>query len=528
MYKKVVSFSLFFVFTLTVVCGQDMSVIPLPNHYKKVNQTIKISDRTGIAVEDNSFLPEAYFFRNQLLRYTGIPIKSGKSSSSMIILQKKEMPEPGEGSYAIQMSSDKIVISAADHKGIFNGLISLLQLSLHSQNNDNSLLIPCWDIQDFPLYAWRGLMLDESRHFFGKKVVEEILDEMALLKLNRFHWHLTDAPGWRVQIQRYPKLALVGGIGDYSDSLAPAMYYTQDEIREIVAYAKARHIEIIPEIDMPGHATAANRAYPEFSGGGTGKFADFTFNPGKTGTYTLLTDILKEIAVLFPSGIVHLGGDEVSFGSKSWEDDVGVKQLMNQERLKDLKDVEYYFFKRMTDSSLQTFSAIGAWDEATDAHLPTDHTIIFWWRHDKPEQLKKALVKGFNVVLCPRIPLYFDFVQDSTDMDGRRWKGDFSSLKKVYEFSDNSLPEVSDHREQVIGIQANLWTETIQTKKRLEYMLFPRITALAEAAWTEEKNRDYTNYLLRLKGEFPFLRKMGIYFFNPFSPNQTPEVVDGE
>src|SRR5687768_17077897 len=156
-------------------------------------------------------------------------------------------------------------------------------------------------------------MLDESRHFFGKETVKMLLDQMALYKLNKFHWHLTDAPGWRIEIKQYPRLTLVGGIGNSTDSLAPASYYTQDEIAEIVAYASARQITVIPEIDIPGHATAANGAYPEFSGGGTAKYPEFTFNPGKEGTYQYLTNILREVNVLFPAGIIHIGGDEVSF-----------------------------------------------------------------------------------------------------------------------------------------------------------------------------------------------------------------------
>lgn len=526
MTKKIIFYLVIILMASEFTRGQVISIIPLPNQYEKVNHTFVINERTKMIVRDSTSLSEAHYFKNQLLRYTGIPINSENGKGSFIVLQRRKIPDTKEGSYLLDMDSDTAVISAADDKGIFNGIVSLLQLAIHSKEEDNSLQIPCWNIQDSPLFAWRGLMLDESRHFFGKKVVKEILDQMALLKLNRFHWHLTDATGWRVEIQKYPKLTLIGGIGNYSDSLAPAKYYTQDDIREIVAYAKTRHIEVIPEIDMPGHATAANRAYPQYSGGGSGKYADFTFNPGKKGTYTFLTNILKEVSVLFPSDIIHLGGDEVSFGSKSWTEDPGVQRLMKQQQLKNLKEVEYYFFKRMTDSALQIFSKVSAWDEATGAGLPVDSTIIFWWRHDKPEQLSKALNKGYNVVLCPRIPLYFDFVQDSSDIDGRRWNGDFNPLVQVYDFSVDSLPTAKHHSQQILGIQAGLWTETIQTKKRLEYMLFPRITALAEAAWTDEKNRNYEGYLRRLKEELPFFTQRNIYFFDQFSPNKTPEVVD--
>src|SRR5690606_13307445 len=170
------------------------------------------------------------------------------------------------------------------------------------------IAIPAWEITDQPRYAWRGLMLDESRHFFGKEKVKSILDWMAFYKLNRFHWHLTDEPAWRLEIKKYPLLTLIGGIGSFTDGAAPAAYYTQQQIHEIVAYAAERNITVIPEIDMPGHATAANRAYPEYSGGGTEAHPHFTFNPGKEDTYAYLTDILRETNALFPSQLLHLGG----------------------------------------------------------------------------------------------------------------------------------------------------------------------------------------------------------------------------
>lgn len=526
MSKKAVFFSIVILFIFQqAFCQAVCPIIPLPNHYEKTDGAFSINNRTSVTVQDSSFLPEALFLKNQLLRYTGISLLSKGDNSSSIVLKKTNVTDGIKGSYTIKMRSGQTTIAAANQSGIFNGIISLLQLAIQSKETNNALKINCWNITDAPLYAWRGVMLDESRHFFGKRVVKEILDQMALLKLNRFHWHLTGAPGWRIQIIAYPLLSLIGGIGNHSDPLAPAQYYTQEDIREIVAYASARHIKVIPEIDMPGHATAANRAYPEFSGGSKGKYADFTFNPGKEGTYQYLTNILREVAVLFPSGMIHLGGDEVSFGSKSWGDDRGVQTLMQKENLNDLKDVEHYFFKRMTDSALQIYNKVLAWDEVADATLPSDSIIIFWWRHDKPEQLKKAFEKGYHVVLCPRIPLYFDFVQDSADQHGRRWKGSFSSLKQVYTFSDNTYPEATMGKDLILGIQANLWTETVLTKKRLEYLLFPRITALAEAAWTRQDIRNYQQFLSRLKDQLVVYKKEGIYFYNPLSPKETPEVI---
>lgn len=528
MKNKFLYLNLFLLFISGYVIGQSVCpVIPLPNQYVQVNGTFVLNKHTPVIVKDAAFMESAYFLENQLLRYTDISLAKQPGKAPAIVLQRTaDHASVSRGAYSLDMSAKQIIISATDDEGIFNGVVSLLQLALQAKKDESTLSLGCWNIKDAPLYQWRGVMLDESRHFFGMQVVKEILDQMALLKLNRFHWHLTDQSGWRIQIKKYPLLTLVGGIGNHSDSLAPAQFYTQDEIREIVSYAKERHIMVVPEIDMPGHGTAANRAYPQFSGGGTGRFANFTFNPGKEGTYHYLTNILREVSILFPSGMVHLGGDEVSFGSKSWATDASVKALMKQHQLSDLKEVEHYFFKRMTDSALEIDNKVLAWDEVADASLPSDSIIIFWWRHNKPEQLDKALEKGYEVVLCPRIPLYFDFVQDSTDLDGRRWKGAFSSLEEVYAFSDNTYPVATQNTNLILGIQANLWTETVQSKKRLEYLLFPRITALAEAAWTDPDKRDYSQFLSRLKNQLALYRKKGIYYYDPFSPGKTPEVID--
>ncbi len=527
MFRKLLASAVFVLFSCGMVFGKDeCPIIPLPQQCKAVNESFIINDNTPVIVQDEAFKTAAYYFKNHLLTEKGVTLSNKKRHYPAIIFKKGNVDKGTKGGYRLEMSADKIVITAANDKGAFNGMISLLQLAVKSKKKHHQLKVACWDIEDYPLYTWRGFMLDESRHFFGKKVVKEVLDQMAWLKLNRFHWHLTDAPGWRLQIKGYPLLTLVGGIGNYSDPYAPARYYTQEDIREIVTYARARHIKIIPEIDMPGHATAANRAYPEFSGGGTGKYANFTFNPGKDSTYQYLTNILKEVSVLFPSGMIHLGGDEVAYGIKSWNQDKSVKKLMKMQGFTQLKQVERYFFNRMVDSSLKNFKKVLAWDEAVDGSLSKDRTIIFWWRHNKPDQLKKALSKGYQVVLCPRIPMYFDFVQNESHIDGRRWAGKFSTVKQVYGFSDTTYAAGKEDPQLILGMQGNLWTETVKTEKRLEFLLFPRMDALSEAAWTRASRKDYQGFLSRLKEQLKLYRQENIYFYNPIAPEKTPEVVD--
>jgi len=430
------------------------------------------------------------------------------------------------GSYQLIINRQNIVIASSTKEGIFYGIQSLLQLACNNQRT-SWVTLPGLAIHDLPRYQWRGFMLDESRHFFGKQKVEMLLDWMARYKLNKFHWHLTDAHGWRIQINRYPKLAAVGGIGNFTDSLAPGRYYTQEEIRQIVSYASERFITVIPEIDMPGHATAANRAYPEYTGGTVPKYPNFTFNPAKEETYSFLSDIIKETSPLFPAHLFHLGGDEVAFGMQAWLKNPQITAMMADKKFNSPQELEFYFFKRMADTVIKLGNKILCWDEATDADLPADQTIVFWWRQNKPEQLTLALKKNYQVVICPRLPMYFDFVQDSTHFSGRKWADTaFNSFADVYNFPDRQMDSTVLKSPNIMGVQANVWTETIVSEKRLDYMLFPRLAALAESAWTAPGRKNLPNFEEKLKGELTLYSAKGIYYYNPFDPQAHPEAID--
>lgn len=310
---------------------------------------------------------------------------------------------------------------------------------------------------------------------------------------------MTDEPAWRLEIQKYPLLTLVGGIGSQTDPYAPAAYYTQNDIAEIVAYAQERQIEVIPEIDMPGHATAANRAYPQLSGGGNEKHPDFTFHPAKDITYSFLTQVLRETKALFPSAVIHLGGDEVSFGSEAWNSDTQVQDLKQKHHLNDNKAVENYFMRRMADSLKTMDATLLAWDEMVDADLSKEKTILMWWRHDKPEQLKAILKAGYKTILTPRLPLYFDFVQEESHKYGRKWGKLYNPLENVYNFSPDHYGSLTIEKNQILGIQGNLWTETVINTNRLDYLTFPRLAALAEVGWTKSSNKNYVQFSESLK-----------------------------
>ncbi len=477
-------------------------------------------------MNDNSLLPQANYLQNELQKTSGIAIAVDPNEIKALIdfrLVKNNQPQ---GAYALTIQPNKIVIVSGDNEGIFYGIISLLQIIKH-QPAGHIINISTGTITDAPRYQWRGFMLDESRHFFGKEKVKQLLNWMAYYKLNKFHWHLTDVDGWRLEIKKYPKLTTIGGVGNHTDTLADAKYYTQDDIREIVAYAQDRFITVIPEIDMPGHATAANKAYPEFSGGSIAKYQNFTFDPANEKTYHFLADILKETNTLFPSQMIHLGGDEVALGIQAWSGRPTITDMMLKNKYTSLTDIEHNFFRRMADTVISLNDKILCWDEAVGTDLPPDKTIIFWWRQNLPFQLQLALQKKYQVVLCPRLPMYFDFVQDKTNLSGRKWTGgNFNSESDVYNFPDKQLPADELQSNQILGIQANLWTETVGSEKRLDYMIFPRIAALSEAAWADTASKNEAAFNERLKLDFPFYDKEGIYYYNPFNPLLHPEAID--
>ena len=361
-------------------------------------------------------------------------------------------------------------------------------------------------------------MLDESRHFSGVEATKRLLDTMAYYKLNTFHWHLTDSPGWRIEIKAKPELTTVGSIGNFSDHRASKKFYSQEQIRELVSFAKARHIEVVPEIGMPGHMSAAMRSYPEFSGGCTGNDPHFTIDPISDSADKFLKEIIEEVAELFiDSDIIHFGGDEV-FARKSWSSHRGVQKLIEEGSFENEREIESAFNRRMAEFINELGFIVGGWDEVFGSQLEIEKTLIFWWHHDKPELLSEILQKGYKVVLCPRKPQYFDFIQHESHSVGRTWDG-HNPLEDVYRFPDSlEVYEKHPSKENVLGISANLWTEQAITQERREFLTFPRLLAMAEASWTQGENKIWGQFIgSRLKNHIPLLEARGLSFFNPYT-----------
>lgn len=457
----------------------------------------------------NKFLEEKY------------GVKSISSATRYIELGLSSTLKPDEA-YHLSIDSSKIVIQGSTPHGVFNGIQTLKQIiALNAVTVQKGMGLPSVVIQDQPRYQWRGFMLDESRHFFGKEKVKQTLDLMALHKLNVFHWHLTDEPGWRIEIKKYPKLTEIGAVGTYTEPYAAAAFYTQEDIREIVAYAGERFIQVIPEIDMPGHASAAILSYPYLGEGGNEKHPNFAYNPGLETTYRFLTDVLKEVTDLFDSPYIHIGGDEVHFGNQYWETDPAVGVLKEKNGLKDSKAVEKYFIRRMFDSLQGINRKMIGWDEIVQAGLDKEKVLVMWWRHDRKDVLDEILDQDYPVVLCPRVPLYFDFVQTKSHQNGRKWDGQFADIHGVYAFPDSL--GIDTGKPEIKGIQANFWSERFADDESLDFMIWPRLSAMSEAAWTNWNQKDFAAFLPKLKAMYALYDEYGLNYYNFFSPDDSKE-----
>lgn len=403
----------------------------------------------------------------------------------------------GAEAYHLSVSPKEVRISASDPKGLFYGAQTFRQLI--RQTSSGTSVVPAVEIRDAPRFRWRGLTIDVSRHFFGKAALVKIIDEMAAYKLNVLKLHLTDYQGWRLEIPAYPKLTEVGALVD-----GRPQYFTTADIREIVSYAADRHIMVVPEIEMPGHAGAAARAYPEYFDKDGG-----AFNPANPGTYDFVRGVLTEAARLFPAPYIHFGGDEV--GDETWKGMADVDRLKTEHGLKTTDEVEAYFGRKVVGIIEGLGKRPMAWDEQVDAHAPKS-VVIQWWRRDKPEVRDAAAANGYDVVMSPADQLYFDYPQGPGE-PGAPWegnKGGPQSISKMLAWEpvpDHFTPPQESH---VLGIEAALWTEFIATERYLQFMTFPRLLALAEIAWRPKGARDEKEFNARLEPHVERLRAKGI------------------
>ncbi len=420
--------------------------------------------------------------------------------------------------HRVQVTGGGITITAPSEAGLYRGSRTLVQLLEHGRTSGS---LPCLTITDHPRFPWRGMHLDVCRHFFGVDFVKTYIDLLARYKMNSFHWHLTEDQGWRIGIKKYPKLTDVGAwrsgsqVGPYSrreyDSVAYGGFYTQDEIKEVVAYATARHITIVPEIEMPGHAMAALASYPQLgcTGGpyevqkGWGVFDD-VFCAGNDSVFTVLEDVLTEVMALFPGPYIHIGGDECP--KERWKTCAKCQARMKANGLKDEHELQSYFIQRIEKFVNSKGRKIIGWDEILEGGLAPNAAVMSW---RGTEGGVAAAKQKHHVVMSPGSHCYFDHYQGDPANEPLAIGG-HTTVQKVYGYEPIPAELKPEEAEYILGAQGNVWTEYILTPEHVEYMAAPRMLALAEVLWSPKEKRDEADFIQRLENEFPKLEAMTV------------------
>jgi hexosaminidase len=448
----------------------------------------------------------------------GITVEEKGNGQAIALTRKAANPAWGPEGYTLAVNPDGVAISAASGAGLFYGMQTFLQLlppevfSTGRVLHAKSLAVPAVQIEDNPRFAWRGLLLDSSRHFFTTQEVKNFLDVMAQQKLNTVQWHLTDGAGWRLEIRKYPKLTEVGAWRDGIDfGLDPKSstaygpdgryggFYTQEDIREIVAYAKARHINIVPEIEMPGHSGATVRSYPQL---GCVPGAEEVC-VGNDEVFTFLQDVLTEVMELFPSAFIHIGGDEVDKGH--WSKCPKCQARMQAEGLKNEHELQSYFIRRMEKFINSKGRRMDGWSEIRECGI-APNAVLTDWIGGGAESARE----GHDVVMTPGAYCYFDHYQ-ATSGEPKAWGG-FTPLSKVYSFEPVPVGLTADQAKHILGAQGNLWAESIPNYSHLQYMAYPRACALAEVTWTEKSLKDWANFRQRMETHVQRLAAQGANF----------------
>jgi hexosaminidase len=515
----------------------EIALIPKPVKLMRLPGRFKLEPTTRIKASKD-LLAIGQFLQEFLKPATGysLPLKEIASNdpqpNEIVLVRNAEIPT--EEGYQLRVTPEGIVIKAAKPAGIFYAIQTLRQLFPSDIERSQRLqgydwTIPAVQIDDEPRFEWRGMMLDTGRHMYPIDFIKRFVDLLALHKLNMFHWHLTDDQGWRIEIKKYPKLTKVGSYRKASplptepektDGKPYAGFYTQEQIKEIVAYAACRFVTVVPEIDMPGHSLAALASYPEFGcfGGPYSVGIRWGINKdvycaGNERVYTFLGNILTEVLELFPSHVVHIGGDEVP--KDRWKQCPQCQALIKKQNLKDEDELQSYFIKRIEKFLNKKGRQLIGWDEILEGGLPPKAMVMSW---RGLEGGVKAASTGHKGVMCPFSHCYFDYRQSLNKEDEPPAMGEEALLlEKVYAFSP--IPEVLSPQEAkyILGAQGNIWTEHIPTSQHVEYMAFPRGTALAERVWSSSNTQDFLNFLQRLKVFLGHLRELGVNYRDPFS-----------
>ncbi len=501
---------------------------------------LSMQSHVNLASDDKQEIAIAQFILEQLRNLTGLPLTLNVFDCdtlfellphSISLIQSDSLARLGDEAYCIDSSQGNVCISYASPKGLLRAYASLVQMlpATYHQTEGKAQTLTLGEgsftIKDSPRYQWRAVMLDEARHFYGEQAVKDLLDQMFLLKMNVFHWHLTDNDGWRVEIKKYPRLTEISSKREDTEAIkwksgktighSHEGFYTQEQIKSIIAYAAERGITIIPEFDVPGHSTAAAVAYPWLSlkkldEMPTAFGSNLALDPTKESTYEFVSDVFGELAELFPSPIMHFGGDEVRF-AKQWKDEPDIEAFMKEHGYTTLSEVQLYFTERVQEIIKSKGKRAMGWNEIMGGDIHGDgggkdikgkvmtDTIIHYW--DGPIKLvKEAVLDGHDVVNSANPYTYMDFDYKRTPME------------KSYSFDPTPEGLKPEQEKKILGMGVQTWTEWLPTVPDMQNMLYPRLIALSEVAWTAKDKKDYVDFIERLQQFTPRLDAMGVNY----------------
>lgn len=539
---KKIMFLLLLLTAVNAMKAQEISIIPQPASMSIGKGQLTINQKNQIHLWGYGLEKNAEFLHDYIKKMYGISLKINKEKKTItkgdIVLNFDKIEHPIAGAYHLTVTDEKVYIGGDNSTGVFYGIQSLIQLLPTATNVP--LTIPQLSIDDKPRFAYRGMHLDVGRHFFSIAFVKKYIDFIAAHKMNTFHWHLTEDQGWRIEIKKYPKLTSVGGtrngttIGRYpgtgNTNTTYTGFYTQQEIKEVVKYASDHFVEVIPEIELPGHSSAAIAAYPELScfpeestkhpaktawnGSTEGKQVQQTwgvfedvFCPSET-TFQFLENVFNEVIQLFPSKYIHIGGDECP--KESWKRSAFCQQIIKDKNLKDEHGLQSYFIQRIEKYLNSNGKQIIGWDEILEGGLAPNATVMSW-RGEKGGI--EAAKQQHNVIMTPGDWVYFDHAQnkkeDSVTIGG------FTDLQKVYAYEPIPKGLNANEEKFVLGAQANLWTEYITNVQKAEYMLFPRMSALSEVLWSPKEIKNFAEFQNRMQKQYERYVFWGINYNKP-------------
>ncbi|WP_372758010.1 beta-N-acetylhexosaminidase [Mariniflexile sp.] len=490
----------------------DYQIIPKPTSLK-INTGRFVFDVNTKIIANSALTNEAAYLSNLLSNVSSkkVVFENEGAAKGNISLQLDPSITNKEG-YKLSVSHNGITISGKTATGVFYGIQTLSQLL--PLDNPAVVTIPATEIEDSPRYVYRGMHLDVARHFFPTVFIKKYIDILAMHKMNTFHWHLTEDQGWRIEIKKYPKLTSIGAFrketivghgntwdkeGVQYDGKPYGGFYTQEEVKDIVAYAAKRHITVIPEIELPGHSLAAITAYPELGNTGDqyevgtrwGVFPEI-YAPSEK-TFQFLEDVLTEVIALFPSKLIHIGGDEAP--KVQWEHSQFAQDVIKREGLKDEHELQSYFIRRIEKFLNSKGRNIIGWDEILEGGLAPNATVMSW------RGIKggiEAAKQHHNVIMTPTQFCYFDFYQTKDKANEPLAIGGLTTVEDVYSFEPTPSELTVEESKYILGAQANVWTEYIKTPEHVEYMVLPRLTALSEVVWSSKEARDWNDFQKRL------------------------------